>query len=279
MNNLFLLITDWKIETPKSYGAFHLVALALTIIAAIVLGIYGNRLSKDQEKCDKIAKRVTLIFGLLLLTIEIYKQTLYTLDAGHYQWYAFPYQFCSVPMYACLINAFIKNQKINNAIYYFLSMFGFVSGVAVMLYPGDVFVSTLTICIHTMIWHGSLLALGVFMMTSRRLGRNIIKEVIPGTIVFTCFLVGALILDIVMYHALFKDGAIYAGQTFNMFFISPYFNCTLPILSGIYPKVPYVVFLFCYLLAFTLGVSIVWGVNYLIRFITSKVKKEKVVNE
>ena len=257
MNSLFLLITDWKIETPKTFGAFHLVALALTIGLAIILGIYGSKLSNDQEKCDKIAKRVTLIFGLILLTIEIYKQTLYTLDAGHYQWYAFPYQFCSVPMYACLINAFIKNQKINNAIYYFLAMFGFVSGMAVMIYPGDVFVSTLTICIHTMIWHGSLVALGVFLMTSRKLGRNIFKEVIPGTIVFTCFLVGALLLDIVMYHALFKEGAKFAGETFNMFFISPYFNCTLPILSIIYPKVPYIVFLFTYLIAFTLAAFIV----------------------
>ena len=279
MNNLFLLITDWKIETPKSYGAFHLVALALAIGLAIFLGIYGNRLSKDQEKCDKITKRIAFFVGIGLLIIEIYKQTLYTLDGGSYQWYAFPYQFCSVPMYACLINFFIKNQKVNNAIYYFLAMFGFVSGIAVMLYPGDLFVPTLTICIHTMLWHGSLLALGVFMMTSRRLGRNFLKEVIPGTIVFACFLAGALLLDIVMYHALFKEGAKYAGQTFNMFFISPYFNCTLPILSSIYPKVPYLVFLFCYLLAFTLGVSIVWGVNFLIRFIISKAKKEKVVNE
>ena len=279
MNNLFLLITDWKIETPKSYGAFHLVALALAIGLAIFLGIYGNRLSKDQEKCDKITKRIAFFVGIGLLIIEIYKQTLYTLDGGSYQWYAFPYQFCSVPMYACLINFFIKNQKVNNAIYYFLAMFGFVSGIAVMLYPGDLFVPTLTICIHTMLWHGSLLALGVFMMTSRRLGRNFLKEVIPGTIVFACFLEGELLLDIVMYHALFKEGAKYAGQTFNMFFISPYFNCTLPILSSIYPKVPYLVFLFCYLLAFTLGVSIVWGVNFLIRFIISKAKKEKVVNE
>ena len=279
MNNLFLLITNWKIETPKSYGAFHLVALALAIGLAIFLGIYGNRLSKDQEKCDKVTKRLAFFVGIGLLIIEIYKQTLYTLDGGSYQWYAFPYQFCSVPMYACLINFFIKNQKVNNAIYYFLAMFGFVSGIAVMLYPGDVFVPTLTICIHTMLWHGSLLALGVFMMTSRRLGRNFLKEVIPGTIVFTCFLAGALLLDIVMYHALFKEGAKYAGQTFNMFFISPYFNCTLPILSSIYPKVPYLVFLFCYLLAFTLGVSIVWGINYLVRFIISKTKKEKVVNE
>jgi len=279
MNNLFLLITNWKIETPKSYGAFHLVALALAIGLAIFLGIYGNRLSKDQEKCDKVTKRLAFFVGIGLLIIEIYKQTLYTLDGGSYQWYAFPYQFCSVPMYACLINFFIKNQKVNNAIYYFLAMFGFVSGIAVMLYPGDVFVPTLTICIHTMLWHGSLLALGVFMMTSRRLGRSFFKEVIPGTIVFTCFLAGALLLDIVMYHALFKEGAKYAGQTFNMFFISPYFNCTLPILSSIYPKVPYLVFLFCYLLAFTLGVSIVWGINYLVRFIISKTKKEKVVNE
>jgi hypothetical protein len=41
------------------------------------------------------------------------------------------------------------------------------------------------------------------------------------------------------------------SQTFNMFFISPYYACTLPILSIINEKVPYLVFLACYVLGFT----------------------------
>lgn len=274
MFNLFLLITDWKIETPKSYGLFHLVAFALAIGLAIFLGIYGSRLSKDQEKCKKMTRIIVFAFGLMLFTIELYKQLFYTLLAHEYQWYAFPYQFCSVPMYACIISFFIKNDKVRDAFYRFIGLFGFVAGTAVMIYPGDVFISYVTICIHTMIWHGSLLALGVFLMASQGIGKSFKKDVLPGAIVFTGFLALALILDLVMYHALFKEGKVFAGQTFNMFFISPYFSCNLPILSIIQTKVPYIVFLLSYIVAFTLGIAAIWGICYLIRFLTRK----KVVN-
>lgn len=273
MGNLFLLITGWRIETPKSYGPFHLVALALTIALAIVLGIFGSKLNKDEDKNKKVTRLVVFIFGLVLFTIEVYKQVFFTLDATHYQWYAFPYQFCSVPMYACLISFFIKNDKVRGAIYRFIGLFGFVAGTAVMLYPGDVFISYVTICIHTMIWHGSLLALGVFIMTSQGIGKNYLKDVVPGMIVFCCFLTLALVMDVSFYHLLFKEGKPFYDQTFNMFFLSPYFNCTLPILSIIQTKVPYILFLGSYLLAFSLAVSAVFGVCYLIRLISRKLKK------
>ena len=47
-----------------------------------------------------------------------------------------------------------------------------------------------------------------------------------------------------------------------MFFISPHFDCTLPVLSIIYPKVPYIGFLIIYILGF----SIVAGIVNLIYF-------------
>ena len=47
--------------------------------------------------------------------------------------------------------------------------------------------------------------------------------------------------------------------TFNMFFISHRFPCTLPVLSGIYPVVPYPVFLLLYLVGFAAVAAIIFA--------------------
>jgi hypothetical protein len=61
-----------------------------------------------------------------------------------------------------------------------------------------------------------------------------------------CVLVAIALTANVLY-AEFGD----PDQTFNMFFISPYYPCTLPILSIVYDLVPYPIFLICYLVGFT----------------------------
>ena len=53
---------------------------------------------------------------------------------------------------------------------------------------------------------------------------------------------------IIMNHGFMSLGI---DETFNMFYISPYFDCTLPILSMIYPKVNYLIFVALYILGFT----------------------------
>ena len=75
------------------------------------------------------------------------------------------------------------------------------------------------------------------------------KVITQGFTVFIVLVSIALILDISTYY-LKIDGGL------DMFFISPFHTCELPIFSIIYEKVPYIMFLLTYLLAFTLGGSI-----------------------
>lgn len=51
----------------------------------------------------KNVSRVVLVMALIVIVLEIYKQLQYSFsyDGGvvfDYQWYAFPWQFCSMPM-------------------------------------------------------------------------------------------------------------------------------------------------------------------------------------
>ena len=98
MKNFFEM-TAITMQTPKSYGLFHLsfvfIGLTLSIIGAYLL-------RNTNEKQNKIV--LGCVGGFLAVT-EIYKQLFYYYVIGNcsYQWWIFPFQLCSVPMYTCLI--------------------------------------------------------------------------------------------------------------------------------------------------------------------------------
>ena len=66
------------------------------------------------------------------------------------------------------------------------------------------------------------------------------------------------------------------GETFNMFYISPFYPCTLPVLNIIYEKTPYIVFLLCYILGFLLAGYIFTLIPILINRINLKIKLKKI---
>ena len=66
----------------------------------------------------------------------------------------------------------------------------------------------------------------------------------------------ALILDTVW--GLLLKGAVTTELTFNMFYISPFYNSSLPVFRDIQPNVPYPVFLLLYVTAFCIGAAAIW---------------------
>ena len=63
--------------------------------------------------------------------------------------------------------------------------------------------------------------------------------------------------------------------TFNMFFISHRFPCTLPVLSGIYPVVPYPVFLLLYLVGFAAVAAIIFAIGKGIVALTQRCRADR----
>lgn len=83
----------------------------------------------------------------------------------------------------------------------------------------------------------------------------------------------AIILNII-YHT--TGGT----ATFNMFFISPYLPCTLPLLSVIYNLVPYPIFLIIYLLGFSLAGFIMLAIAIMFdRFIKNETERRGVFED
>ena len=173
-----------------------------------------------------------------------------------YAWYAFPFQFCSSPMYILPIIAFAKNEKLRTGAIAYMMTFSLFAGLAVFCYPNDVFISTIGINFQTMIHHGSQILMGVFFAVRYR-EKLTPKFFFSGVAVFVAMVFIAMGLNIGVYKAF---GAFGIDETFNMFYISPYFDCTLPVLNVVYGKLPYVGFVCVYFFGFILCALIVFSV-------------------
>lgn len=244
-------------ETPTNYGIFHICSIILVIIATITVCLLL------KNKNEKLVRRFLFISWILILLLEIYKQLIFSFDYTNdivtwdFQWYAFPFQFCSLQLYLLPFVVFLKEGKIRDAIITFLAIFSFFGGLAVYAYPNDVFISTIGINIQTMIHHGLQILLGIFFIVRYRDKLNI-KNFLYSIIVFIVCIIVAIILNLIV--------PTFTDETFNMFFISPKFECTLPILNLIYQKVPYAIFLLLYLVGFSF-------VAYLIFLLISAINK------
>lgn len=265
-------------EMMKPYGIFHIISLIVMVTLAILLCVFARKIQ------EKNLNKFLMITWIVLVALEVYKQFVfsYGFDSDgnihwHYSWYAFPYQFCAT---ALTFLPFIFWNKASNKVSTFIRegciafacTFNFFAGVAVMLAPGDVFTTyNAGICVHTMIHHGMQMVLGVYLFVYYRKQLKL-TSYLKALPIFGFFLINAMLLNIIVPK-------INGGETFNMFFISPYFDCTLPVLCDIYPKVPYIVFLMIYVVGFAIAGFLIYNIIYWINFLVDYlIKKIRVVD-
>ncbi len=244
----FIRILQASMKTPQSYGLWHVVCLLLTAGLAVFL------ILRFRDAEDKTVRRILFAAWLVMALLEIYKQLVFSMKVSDgvaswdYQWYAFPFQFCSTPLYALPLLVFMKEGRARDAVMTFFSGFSLFAGLAVMFYPGDVFIDMIGINVQTMVHHGLQVALGLFLAAYNRRRLNK-KSFLGSLVVFYIFVAAAMVMNAAVYRMFAVKGI---DETFNMFYISPHYDCTLPLLSEVYRAVPYAVFLLIYLVGFSL---------------------------
>jgi hypothetical protein len=265
----------WKTESvTPAYGLFHIISLVLVVTACVFAGIWGGRLS------DKNLRK--LLFGLWIVLVigEIYREFIFGADITDatinytYQWYLFPFQLCSSPLYAFPFVIFLPEGKLRDGFMAFLATFCFFGGASVMVYPGDVLTRVVLSNVQSMLHHGVQAIIGI-LMVSVNLKKLGIKFYLKGAYVFGGFLGMAMLLNLTVGPAIIAN---FENQAFNMFYISPYFNCTLPILSSIQAGgAPYPVVLLLYVSAFVLVAAIIAAAEYFISKALVKNKKAEII--
>lgn len=246
--NFWVGILDFlntQMEKPEPYGVFHLLSFAFYIALAVVL------CATHKPGDDRRVRKVVRIIAVLTLLFEIYKQINFSFLYGDgnitfdYAWYAFPWQFCSTPLYVGLLAAFTQKGKLHTAACAYLATFSIFAGTCVMFYPVTVFTGTVGINFQTMFCHGTMITMGIYLLYSGyvKLEHKTILKALP---LFVC----AVAIAMVMNELAYRSGLL-ETDTFNMFFISPYCEPSLPVFSLIQPLVPFALSIVIYVAGFT----------------------------
>ena len=189
-----ITLLDARMTEPAMFGWFHLLFIALTMLCAVFL------CKKFKNPSQKTVSKILLSFALISIFLEIYKQFNYTFSydgnivTADYQWYAFPFQFCSTPMYVALLAVIIKKEKIHNALCAYLATFSTFAGICVFAYPEQVFIDTIGINIQTMICHGGMIAIGVWLLTCGYIKLQH-KTIVPASVTFAIMVVLASVMN------------------------------------------------------------------------------------
>ena len=248
---MLLSLLDMKMEVPLPYSPFH--------IFFVLTSIYAGFLIADHCTGNKkiFVRRFLLIESILIIVLEIYKQINFSFHVVggeiifDYQWYAFPFQFCSTPMYIGLLAAITRKQSLHNRFCAYLATYSLFAGICVMVYPVSVFIDTVGINIQTMVWHGSMITMGIVLLRTGYVpvSRKTIKSAFP------VFLI--LVLVAAGMNEVANQTGLLESETFNMFFISPYCAPELPVYSLIQGVVPFPFSVMLYIAGFTAASGII----------------------
>ena len=241
-----LQIFNAKMQRPEAWGWFHLLFWGLSIGVAILLCVLHKK-----DKPERVRK-VVLTVAIIVTILEIYKQINFSFGSGttfDYQWYAFPFQFCSTPMYVGLLAGMIKKGKVHDALCAYLATYAMFAGVITMCIPNDIYIDTIGINIQTSICHGSMITVAIYLFYSGHVKLQH-KTILKAMSVFACTMGIAMILN----EIAFRSGL---EETFNMFFISPHCEPSLLVYKDVQAVVPFPFCTIVYFLGFSLAAYLI----------------------
>ena len=257
MKSMFSILekTAWHIDAPALFGPFHITAL-VTVTAAALL--FARKLSmrtqnSSSSSADASAKdtfedfstaalskgkehtRVLVSAGWLLAVLEIYKQLFlyYIVNGGHYDWWYFPFQLCSVPMYLCILLPFVHG-RIRDSFLTFMASFTFVSAAAALIFPEDYLRSYLSLTLHGFVWHGMLLFISLYILFSHIADLSL-RGFVRAAILFACLCLPAVLINAATEapmktaHAAHEIPNSYAA----MFYLNPYHISPQPMIGSV----------------------------------------------
>lgn len=241
----FLRLTAWTMTAPTAFSFFHIIiAVSGTLVAFLAANVCSHysdrycsdRLCSNRYHSDQAAvirpERILFFCGALLLLMECYKQAfLYVVvNHGHYDWWYFPFQLCSVPMYLCLLYPMLPETGCaagtRRTAATFLQDFGMLGGMMALLFPEGFLTPWWTLTLHGFLWHFILIFLAVYC---RKAGLTDLSErgfVRTLPLYLLCCLIAAAINTAVQYN-------FYPDSYADLFYINCFFPSEQPVFREI----------------------------------------------
>lgn len=262
----FILLLQTKMKEPFAWGVFHISCI---LIMLVVLGVLFILRKKHNEKQLKI---VIGTYGIVAFILELLKNiswsytydTVFNIVTWDYTWYAFPFQLCTTPIYVCLICLFLKKCRVRDYMLSYVSFITIWGSIATILLPDSCLIDEILINVNTMWIHLASFVVSTYLLFSGEV--KIKREYLFGAFkVFLIFVLMAFTLNVAVYNS-----NILNGETFDMFYISPYFAKDLPVFSQMYDLLPYYLYLPGYITILCLGGTSVYYITKTVQKINKK---------
>ncbi len=237
-------MTAWPMTPQKPYSAFHILLTISGVFVAVISAVGFQRKMRKTAEPAQFFRHVLFALGVILAVMELYKQVfLYLIEFnGQFDWWYFPFQLCSVPMYLCLIVPLLRKEACMEIIAIFLQDFGILGGVMALAVPPGLMHPYWTMTMHGFIWHFMLLFLGFFCSMSGRTGRKASDYIRVLPLFLSCC---ALAFGINVLVGPTGDA--------DMFYLSPYHLSCQPIFHEISAAAGIIPSNLLYVAAMTLG--------------------------
>ena len=204
--------------------------------------------AESARRREKAEDRFYLAAGLVLLCAEIWKQYVLTfrIGEGAYQWWYFPFQLCSVPVYLCLLIPFCgKNRGLRRAMVTFLADFSVLSGLIAFLDTSGMHYGYAPLTVMSYLWHIGIAAVGIRSGLKQE-GLTLRCFVPAAGIYLGCCLIAELInlnLD--------RFGVI------NMFYINPHYEMNQIVFASMRQFLPNQAVIAVYIIMTVLGAFLI----------------------
>ena len=203
----WLETTAWPMTPPLPFSAFHLLFALIGIPACALLARKLRRLT------EKACLRLFFGCGVILAASESYKQLFlfYIVNGGHYDWWYFPFQLCSLPMYLCLALPFLSRPW-KRILCTFMYNYNLMGALMVFLDPSGLMHPYWTLTLHSFLWHLILIFLGLLAAFSGMASASL-RDFGRATLLFAiCCLIATAI-----------NVAAHPLGNADMFYITPYY--------------------------------------------------------
>lgn len=116
-----------------------------------------------EKYFPSFSDRLFFLCGLLMLCSEIWKQYTLTfpLGGGAYNWWYFPFQLCSIPMYILAAYPWLRRPGIRRTLLAFLMCYTLLGGIAVFADTSGLHYAYAPLTVHSYLWHCLLILLGI----------------------------------------------------------------------------------------------------------------------